>query len=271
MASGVFNLKQQLFALAQKAWSGQQKTNYVEYLVVAGGGAGVYGGGGAGGLLTGIVNVAPGISYTVTVGAGGTSSNGVSSVFGSITALGGGKAGDPFGISGLGSGGGGWNQLTTGVEPVRYGNGAQGTLGQGNASSVAAYFCGSGGGGAGGVGTAGVSSSAGGNGGAGIASAINGTVTVYAGGGGGYNSNNLGLGGVGGGAAGNTAYNPINGTVNTGGGGGGCDYNYSSGGSGIVIIRYPNTFADAVNSTGTKTTANSCTIYTFTSSGTITF
>ena len=54
MASGVFNLKHQLFALAQKAWSGQQKTNFVEYLVVAGGGGGrntyVPGGGaGAGG------------------------------------------------------------------------------------------------------------------------------------------------------------------------------------------------------------------------------
>ena len=72
MASGVFNLKQQLFALAQKAWSGQQKPNYVEYLVVAGGGGGGNrdnnigaAGGGAGGLLTGILPVAIGVSITL--------------------------------------------------------------------------------------------------------------------------------------------------------------------------------------------------------------
>ena len=53
--------------------------------------------------------------------------------------------------------------------------------------------------------------------------------------------------------------------------GGGTDVG-GSGGSGIVIIRYPNTFSDAISvSNGTKTTANGCTIYTFTSSGTITF
>jgi hypothetical protein len=48
-------LKHQLFALAQRAWSGQQKTNFVEYLVVAGGAAvaealGYTGGGGGGGV-----------------------------------------------------------------------------------------------------------------------------------------------------------------------------------------------------------------------------
>ncbi len=40
MPTGLFTLKQQNQALAQKAWSGTQKTNYVEYLVVAGGGGG---------------------------------------------------------------------------------------------------------------------------------------------------------------------------------------------------------------------------------------
>ena len=38
MANGLFTLKQQLQGLIQKAWTGTQKTNYVEYLVVAGGG-----------------------------------------------------------------------------------------------------------------------------------------------------------------------------------------------------------------------------------------
>jgi hypothetical protein len=61
----------------------------------------------------------------------------------------------------------------------------------------------------------------------------------------------------------------VAGTANTGGGGGGDSS--SNGGSGIVIIRYPNTFADAVNSTGTKSSITGWTVYTFTASGTITF
>ena len=55
------------------------------------------------------------------------------------------------------------------------------------------------------------------------------------------------------------------------GGGGGNAGTGGNGGSGIVIIRYPSTFADATSVTnGTKTTANGYTIYTFTSSGSIT-
>ncbi len=38
MATGIFTLKNQLQGLIQKAWTGTQKTNFVEYLVVAGGG-----------------------------------------------------------------------------------------------------------------------------------------------------------------------------------------------------------------------------------------
>jgi len=45
-----------------------------------------------------------------------------------------------------------------------------------------------------------------------------------------------------------------------------------AGGSGIVIIRYPSTFANATSVTnGTLTTANGYSIYTFLSSGSITF
>ena len=79
MASGIFTLKQQLQGLIQKAWTGMQKTPYVEYLVVAGGGGASAGGGGAGGLLQGIVPITTGSPITVTVGAGGASSTGVGS------------------------------------------------------------------------------------------------------------------------------------------------------------------------------------------------
>ena len=97
---------------------------------------------------------------------------------------------------------------------------------------------------------------------------------VVAGGGGGGASYS-GKGAAGGGGAGATTGggNATSGGGNTGGGGGGASTgNSGSGGSGIVIIRYPNTFKDAISvSNGTKTTANSHTIYTFTTSGTITF
>jgi hypothetical protein len=131
----------------------------------------------------------------------------------------------------------------------------------------------------------GANSTPAGNGGAGIASAINGTVTVYAGGGGGAADTNGtgGSGGVGGGGAGGISrgatggsgsVNSVAGTANTGGGSGGYGIGGSSGagGSGIVIIRYPSAYADAASvTTGTKTTANGYTIYTFLASGTITF
>ena len=103
----------------------------VEYLVVAGGGSGGNtgcpfvqnqgaGGGGAGGLLqgTGYV-VTPGSPITVTVGAGAAASAsasaagtaGSNSVFGSLTAIGGGGGAGTYGSGGPattgGSGGGG--------------------------------------------------------------------------------------------------------------------------------------------------------------------
>jgi hypothetical protein len=52
MATGIFTLRNQLLGLIQKAWTGTQKTNFVEYLVVGGGGSGgggtFYGSGGGG-------------------------------------------------------------------------------------------------------------------------------------------------------------------------------------------------------------------------------
>jgi len=249
-----------------------QKTPAVEYLVVAGGGgAGSYdGGGGAGGLLTGMVPVTIGTSYTVTVGAGGTGNStsqgvqGASSVFGSISATGGGFGGYPAGNGGSGGGAG---QAVGATTPY---SGGQGVFGQGNAGGSYAY-AGSGtsnyvgGGGGGGAGTVGFNGAVlkGGNGGAGIASAISGTVTTYAGGGGGcgYSAGGpvvAGTGGVGGGGNGG-ADTATAGTANTGGGGGGGAPGASgaAGGSGIVIISYPDTYNAPSALTGTYTASTS--------------
>ena len=232
MATGLFTLRQVLQGIRQGAWTGNIAPKWVEYLVVAGGGGAQYGGGGAGGLLAGILAVTPGATLTVTVGAGGaanTVSTGSNSVFGSITALGGGNGNIP-GVSG-GSGGGSWNVSA----------GGQGTFGQGNAGGYSPASVASGGGGAGTIGLGTNNASGyGGNGGAGIASAINGTITTYAGGGGGYGGTTAGVGGVGGGGNGSTTTTPVAGTVNTGGGaGGGTAGGLGTGGSGIVIVRYP--------------------------------
>ena len=250
MAQGLFTLRQVNQAIRQKAWSGTQKTNFVEYLVVAGGGGAQYGGGGGGGLLTGIVSVVAGTSYTVTIGAGGaanTVGTGSNSVFGSITALGGGNGNMP-GVSG-GSGGGSWNVNT----------GGQGTFGQGNAGGYSPASVASGGGGAGTIGLGTTNASGyGGNGGAGIASAINGTITTYAGGGGGYGGTTAGVGGVGGGGNGSPTTTPVAGTVNTGGGaGGGTAGGLGTGGSGIVIVSYPDVYAAATSTTGSPTVSTS--------------
>jgi len=273
MANGLFNLKQVMQAVQQGGWPAQ-KTPAVEYLVVAGGGGGGSnngGGGGAGGLLTGIDPVPNGQTLLVTVGAGGagvTVNNvgnaGQNSVFGNITATGGGRGGGYGGVAtsgGSGGGGGGGNSEVFV---------AQGTSGQGNAGttgqSSASPYVGGGGGGAGTVGTAFAGTAPavrGGSGGAGIASSINGTVTTYAGGGGGsigssgsYN----GVGGVGGGGAGATSSggNATSGGANTGGGGGGAGTGTSgSGGDGVVIVSYPDVYAAAASTTGSPTVSTS--------------
>ena len=257
MANGLFNLKQQLQGLIRGAWP-NQKTNFVEYLVVAGGGSGagnrgIGGGGGAGGLLQGLLPIILGSSYTVTIGAGGVDSGsanggvGGNSAFGAIGASGGGTGGEASAsASGYpgGSGGGGGN--STVGRP-----GGSGVFGQGNYGGTG-YAGGSpyGGGGGGGAGTVGLnatSAGGGGNGGAGIASAISGIVVAYAGGGGGAALGTVqGTGGVGGGGAGSSgSAAPTAGSANTGGGGGadGRQTQGGNGGSGIVIISYPDIYA----------------------------
>ena len=71
MAQGLFTLRQVNQAIRQGAWSAFNPPQWVEYLCVAGGGGGGGGsggmgaGGGGGGLLTGMVPVVAGTSYTV--------------------------------------------------------------------------------------------------------------------------------------------------------------------------------------------------------------
>jgi membrane-bound inhibitor of C-type lysozyme len=238
-------------------FSVESGSSEVEYVVVAGGGAGGYeAGGGAGGYRSSVVGESSGGgssaesklsvssgSYTVTVGAGGSgieSANqsppisGSNSTFASITAVGGGgggfySAGTRDGGSG-GSGGGAASSTSSG--------GGSGTSGQGYAGG---YNSGGGGG----------ASAAGGNGfavgaavgGAGVSSSITGSAVTRAGGGGGSpQSAGSTPGGSGGGGTGVSPGPGGNGTANTGGGGGGYwsfgNGPSGSGGSGIVIIRY---------------------------------
>jgi hypothetical protein len=87
----------------------------------------------------------------------------------------------------------------------------------------------------------------------------------------------VGIGGCGGGGCGGhySSGGPTSGTVNTGGGGGGTYYtfNYGGGGSGVVVIRYLNSYANAVSTTGSPTYCNDGTykIYRWTGSGSVTF
>jgi hypothetical protein len=220
-------------------------------LVVAGGGGGGYvqhgftsGGGGAGGLIyQSSYSISSG-DMLVTVGAGGNSgysvSKGENSVFGSLTAIGGGYSGIYQTTASMAGGSGGG-----GVDTGSGTTGGSGTAGQGNkGGNSISYVCDSGAirrsmGGGGGAGSAGQDGQdgVGGKGGDGLAYDITGTSTYYAGGGGGMTRHNScsgasyqgGAGGLGGGGAASSAGSP-----NTGGGGG---YN-AVGGSGVVIISY---------------------------------
>jgi len=251
-------------------------------LVVAGGGGGgggTGGGGGGGGVLNNAsYALITNSSVTVTVGGGGVHGAGIgsagtsggNSVFGSLTAIGGGGGGANNGVNGLsgGSGGGGaWNSL-----------GASGTVGQGNAGAAGAAagppnYGSGGGGGASAAGTAGTTT-VGGNGGAGVSNTITGSAVTYAGGGGGgvYNGGTIGTGGTGGGGnGGSNAVSGVTGTNGLGGGGGGAGQNTGNGGdggSGAVIVRYTGRSGQAtVTGTATSTTVGSDTVWTYTGSG----
>jgi hypothetical protein len=242
----------------------------VDYLVVAGGGAGGYnasGGGGAGGYressgtASGCYTASPlGVCvsalpvsaspYPITVGGGGagggtpTSNPGNNSIFSTITSTGGGGGGNhpamPAGANG-GSGGGGFAPGGVGgsgnTPPVSPPQGQDG----GDSAAPNAGNAGGGGAGAAGSNAPGPGAGPGGNG---VTSSINGTPTARGGGGGGGNDQPgpFGTGGTGGGGDGGQrcGSSPTPGTINTGGGGGGAgvSVNGGNGGSGIVIIRY---------------------------------
>jgi hypothetical protein len=240
----------------------------VDYLVVAGGGAGgspganAYesGGGGAGGLRIASSFPVSVTAFPITVGAGGagspTGNNGSNSIFSTITSSGGGKGG-PGGVPGLtgfnGGSGGGAGQSSSGIAGT--GNTPPVSPPQGNPGSVSPIN-GRGGGG-GGSGTTGTPAGVGGSGtdvtptfGAApqpfyIADGPNAGPSsggIFAGGGGGSLPGQAG--GPGGGANGSPNATGIAGIANTGGGGGGITTPFppggsgGSGGSGIVLIRY---------------------------------
>jgi hypothetical protein len=241
----------------------------VDVLVVAGGGRGSGphgGGGGAGGLIyrPGFP-VTPGGSVSYTVGAGGTSVGiepqggqpGSDSVFGTLTAKGGGggnsnEIGRPGGSGSGGSCyvpgskhiGGSANQPGQPGDSGTYGFGNPGGNGSYNGSPPQGAQGGSGGG-AGASGGTSSQNTNGPGGGAGRAYSISGSSVYYAGGGGNgshTNVNNAGPGGIGGGGGGTgEGASGQPGTANRGGGGGGTSDGPSpggNGGSGVIIVTY---------------------------------
>ena len=291
-ASGVWTLDQASFWKSQGAWpigyTPAISTSFTaSYLVVAGGGSGGAaiclrggGGGGAGGMLTGATTLSKGVTYTVTVGAGGTAqtvdqvpgNNGTNSVFSgtgitTVTSIGGGGGGSQCAGKTGGSGGGGGGTCHSSGRP--YGCG---TLGQGNHGGLG-NTCrgGGGGGGAGAVGANGTS--VGGAGGNGLQSCITGSATYYAGGGGGGRTGSGGAGGGGNGGFYNCGYG-FPGSVNTGGGGGGNGGGTcvsGAGGSGVVIISSSRTAAAVTGTYCGPTCVTGNKVYKFTGSGSITY
>lgn len=254
----------------------------IEYLVVAGGGAGGYrssagtwynGGGGAGGYLSSsLTAIESGSSITVTVGGGGSQYSGGSTFgngtngsdssiasatgtsFDTVTSTGGGRgacidhpSSDSSVVNQNGADGGSGGGATGWNNNA--GTGGSGTVGQGNNGGSGTNGTdggGAGGGGAGGVGTTntGTGGRDGGNGGAGKQSAITGTATYYAAGarGGKGWSSSGGVDGSDG-----TGYSAA---ANTGNGGQpgiptavGTD---TAGNSGVVILAYDSSSINAI-------------------------
>ena len=258
--------------LALDAANNKSILSTVEVLVVAGGGGGgmdMGGGGGAGGVIySSAVSITPGSAITATVGNGGvgapagstngqpgqhqftiSATQGGNSVFGALTAIGGGFGASSYygylpnyGYGGTGGSGGGCSAYTHGGE--RYVDGTNGstannTAGQGflggnsgNPSSGGDDHYSGGGGGAGGRGTSGPNhtgpNGTRADGGSGV---IYPSMSPYyfAGGGGGSGfSGNAGYGGIGGGGGGSAS----NGNVGLAGTGGiNIGSNGSSGGN----------------------------------------
>ena len=228
----------------------------VNVLVVAGGGGGGAdngGGGGAGGLIyrPGFP-ISPGTPISVTVGDGAATPGqdnytvdirGQDSVFGTLTAKGGGGGGTQSTTAGQpgGSGGGGNGHNNTGktagsaTQPTQPGDsGNYGFGNNGGAGYAPGQMYGGGGGGAGGAGSPN-------DGGSSKSYSISGTSVAYAGGGGG-GTNGLGNGNPGGGGAGSGGSPGTAASANRGSGGGGGNNSNprpgGNGGKGIVIVSY---------------------------------
>jgi prepilin-type N-terminal cleavage/methylation domain-containing protein len=230
-------------------WTVPNGVTSVQYLVVAGGGAGVNsgasvggGGGGAGGYRSSVsgelsgggaaaespLGVSIGDVLAIIVGKGSDANNYNSgnSQFASIIATGGGSGASCYssgpGYSG-GSGGGSSGSNMAAGNGIS-GQGSDGGRGAGTFGQAATG--GGGGGGAGAVGGAASGASSPGSGGAGVVSNITGIDVTYARGGDG-NTYNGGAGASG-----------TNERGNGGNGGGGGGSSGGAGGSGVVIFRY---------------------------------
>ena len=255
--SGVYSPTMQIQSINTDTWLPNTR---IEFLIVAGGGAGwcnvgrnTTSGGGAGGLVEGYTVVTNGTTVPIVVGAGGpqiisdTSANqGSDSSLGPTIATGGGAG--AFNKNG-GSGGGGLNATAGGLPAASplaaaptletyflssislssetqlvYATSLNQGFAGGATSTGSNAFGFAGGGGAGGVGGAGTDSG-GGNGGTGKQSSITGTATYYAGGGGGGayldRGTNSGIGGLGGGGAAGRSSNSSTGQPGTANTGGG--------------------------------------------------
>jgi len=270
----------------------------VNYLVLAGGGDGGSTGGGGGGYVESSIVLDKGTTHTVTVGAGSAAlvsnasrtsnaPNGNNSVFGGITALGGGSGGSsPYPNTAIGSNGGcGGGSYNASYGGTGYQGGNGGFTAPGGSGSSIGNGAGGGAGGNGGNGITGYYPT-GGMGGDGRYSSITGTSIGRGGGGGssGYGTQHTSTqtDNFGGGLPGNTAasYNYRVPIVNRGGGGVGAPYvnndpnpyRTSGGSSGIVILSYPTSAGLATATTGspTVTTVGSNYVYQFTGSGSIT-
>ena len=231
-------------------------TTTAQVLAIGGGGGGgsvIGGGGGAGGMVEApAYPLTPGGSVPGNVGGGGagqppsrnsSGQRGTNTVFGNITAYGGGGGvswSSPAGQRDGGSGGGGSHQAGAGGNSTQTNFSPVGGTGYANPGYAhgPANTWGGGGGGATEGGPVNTARRIGGNGRANNAS---GSSVTYAGGGGGagHGQGQGSSGGNGGGGNANTG-NGQSGTANRGSGGGGSyhppDYTGGSGGSGIVIV-----------------------------------